>query len=259
MTRELLGEVHVGQMAPAALQFRLVESAGRHLGHDRDAQEFNATDCFLLPPALHPFILERDEQPVDQPRQPLGDRAWLRDAETLDFLEGKQGAADASHAFWDGQIILRAPGETMLDVAQDRRHRGGDVAFEKTPDGDRMHDHAARRVQRRPQPLRPLAFHARDTGTAPEMARQKRAEDPPPESPGPRRHEPIGLRNDDVLHAADRLPRPAARSRSGLVACGPPVLVHFGVPGSAELQLGIRASRGRAGARRSQGRRGINF
>lgn len=65
------------------------------------------------------------------------------------------------------------------------------------------HD-AVARGDRLLQPIDSLAFHAFDCGGAAEVSGQNWPEEMPPEFSPFRRHEAIGFRDDDVLHASGK-------------------------------------------------------
>ena len=143
VTMQLLGEIQVRELPPAAGVLFLGEFAMDHVRQDGGAQTLDPRHRIRFAASAVPLPFEWFQEVIEQTRKPLHHDTGLRCAEVFDFLEREQRVSGFNYPIAEEQMALRLPGQSGFDFLQDRCDGCSGVAFEEVADKNRMHHHVA--------------------------------------------------------------------------------------------------------------------
>ncbi len=141
---QLLGEVHVGQLIPAAIAFVLADLTRDHVTNNRSAELLHPGNDVRFGSPGKPLGFQRNEDLVDQSVQPCGDVPLLWLAEILDLFEPKQGLPNPVDPGHTVGLASRTPRQTLFNGVERFMKSGVNVAFEVVADRDRVNDRLSR-------------------------------------------------------------------------------------------------------------------
>lgn len=141
---ELLREVDVGEVLPAAMALGFGDAALDHGGDDGGAEAADAgLDGFVVVAGTDPFVFEGAQENLDDAGETGRARAGLRLAEVLNFFFGQQGVADFFDAVAQGKLGVGWAAEAVLDLGKDAGDAGFERAAHMVTQGDGVDDELA--------------------------------------------------------------------------------------------------------------------
>ena len=150
VVRQLLRQIDVRQLLPAAAPLGFVDSFRHHVGQDRPSQRLDSLENVRVALALEPLLLERHEEVIDEPRDARRDVSFLRLDLIFELLQRQQRFADLDDTILHRLAGLRPPRQSPFDVFEHRVDRRFEAAEKEIPNRHRVQHDLAQRL------LRPL-------------------------------------------------------------------------------------------------------